>query len=63
MMNLTDIIQLVVLCAIVFIPLGYTAHRWLPRLTASVTADVFKTTLCKIGRHAAPNFRQGRPST
>jgi cellulose biosynthesis operon protein BcsF/YhjT len=34
MMNITDIIQLVVLCAIIFIPLGYSAHRWLPRLTA-----------------------------
>jgi cellulose biosynthesis operon protein BcsF/YhjT len=36
MMNITDIIQLVVLCAIIFIPLGYSAHRWLPRLTALI---------------------------
>ncbi|HEY1845808.1 MAG TPA: cellulose biosynthesis protein BcsF [Buttiauxella sp.] len=35
-MNITDIIQLVVLCAIIFIPLGYSAHRWLPRLTALI---------------------------
>ncbi|VEC02300.1 celllulose biosynthesis operon protein BcsF/YhjT [Cedecea lapagei] len=35
-MNITDIIQLVVLCAIIFIPLGYTAHRWLPRLNAAI---------------------------
>ena len=36
MMNTTDILQLVVLCAIIFIPLGYFAHRWLPRMAALV---------------------------
>jgi cellulose biosynthesis operon protein BcsF/YhjT len=36
MMNLTDILQLVLLCAVIFIPLGYWAHRWLPRVTALI---------------------------
>ncbi|WP_455426476.1 cellulose biosynthesis protein BcsF [Dryocola sp. LX212] len=35
-MNLTDILQLIALCAIVFIPFGYVSHRWLPRLTATI---------------------------
>ncbi|MCT4704903.1 cellulose biosynthesis protein BcsF [Enterobacteriaceae bacterium H11S18] len=35
-MNLTDILQLIALCAIVFIPVGYIAHRWLPRLMALI---------------------------
>lgn len=36
MMNLTDILQLVALCAIIFIPFGYSARRWLPRLAALI---------------------------
>ncbi|WP_226812029.1 cellulose biosynthesis protein BcsF [Buttiauxella massiliensis] len=35
-MNITDIAQLVLLCAVIFIPLGYSAHHWLPRLTALI---------------------------
>ncbi|WP_435948224.1 cellulose biosynthesis protein BcsF [Dryocola sp. BD586] len=35
-MNLTDIMQLVALCAVIFMPLGYFAHRWLPRLAALI---------------------------
>jgi cellulose biosynthesis operon protein BcsF/YhjT len=30
MMNLTDIVQLVLLCALVFVPLGYAFHRRFP---------------------------------
>ncbi|MFI8416123.1 cellulose biosynthesis protein BcsF [Serratia sp. NPDC078593] len=30
MMNLTDIVQLVMLCAIIFIPLGYALHCRFP---------------------------------
>ena len=47
MMNITDIIQLVVLCAIIFIPLGYTAHRWLPGLTNSVRLMFLKPRYVK----------------
>lgn len=47
MMNITDIIQLVVLCAIIFIPLGYTAHRWLPRLSNSVRLMFLKPRYVK----------------
>ncbi|AIR05470.1 membrane protein [Cedecea neteri] len=47
MMNITDIIQLIVLCAIIFIPLGYTARRWLPRLTASVRLMFLKPRYVK----------------
>ncbi|KEA53088.1 MULTISPECIES: cellulose biosynthesis protein BcsF [Mangrovibacter] len=32
MMSLADIFQLIVLCAIIFLPLGYSARRWLPVL-------------------------------
>lgn len=47
MMNITDIIQLVVLCAIIFIPLGFTAHRWLPRLSNSVRLMFLKPRYVK----------------
>jgi len=30
MLNLTDIVQLVILCALFFIPLGYAIHRRYP---------------------------------
>lgn len=36
MMNITDIIQLVLLCAVIFIPLGYYMHHWLPRVKAFI---------------------------
>lgn len=36
MTNITDILQLVLLCAAIFIPLGYWAHYWLPRLAALI---------------------------
>lgn len=32
MMNIIDIIQLIILCAVIMLPLGYSARRWLPRL-------------------------------
>ncbi len=47
MMKITDIFQLVVLCAIIFIPLGYTAHRWLPRLSNSVRLMFLKPRYVK----------------
>ncbi|AGO53135.1 cellulose biosynthesis protein BcsF [Serratia plymuthica] len=31
MLNLNDIVQLILLCAIIFIPLGYFFHRRFPR--------------------------------
>ncbi|WP_279047076.1 cellulose biosynthesis protein BcsF [Cedecea davisae] len=46
-MKITDIFQLVVLCAIIFIPLGYTAHRWLPRLSNSVRLMFLKPRYVK----------------
>ncbi|HEJ8091067.1 TPA: cellulose biosynthesis protein BcsF [Serratia liquefaciens] len=30
MLNLNDIVQLIILCAIIFIPLGYAFHRRFP---------------------------------
>ncbi len=56
MMNITDIIQLVVLCAIVFFPLGYTARRWLPRFTAAVRLMFLKP------RYVKPAGTLRRPS-
>lgn len=32
MMNITDIVQLIILCALIMLPLGYSARRWLPGL-------------------------------
>ena len=32
MMSIADIIQLVVLCALIFFPLGYLARHWLYRI-------------------------------
>ncbi len=32
MLNLNDILQLILLCALVFIPLGYAFHRRFPHL-------------------------------
>ncbi|MGV7091238.1 cellulose biosynthesis protein BcsF [Siccibacter turicensis] len=34
MMSLTDIIQLIVLCAVIFFPLGYLAQRHATRIAA-----------------------------
>ncbi len=33
-MDLTDIFQLVLLCAVIFIPLGFISRRYVPRLRA-----------------------------
>ncbi|MGP2949654.1 cellulose biosynthesis protein BcsF [Serratia nevei] len=32
MLNLNDIVQLILLCALIFIPLGYAFHRRFPHL-------------------------------
>ncbi|WP_148875564.1 cellulose biosynthesis protein BcsF [Serratia marcescens] len=32
MLNLNDILQLILLCALIFIPLGYAIHRRFPHL-------------------------------
>lgn len=37
-MNVTDILQLLALAALVFIPLGYKAHRFLPGLLDGLNA-------------------------
>ncbi|VYU09357.1 cellulose biosynthesis protein BcsF [Metakosakonia massiliensis] len=36
MMSIADIIQLVVLCALIFFPLGYLARHWLYRIRVIV---------------------------
>lgn len=41
-MNITDILQLIVLCAALFIPLGYAGSRWLPRLKRRIRITLMK---------------------
>ncbi len=41
-MNITDILQLIVLCAVLFIPLGYAGSRWLPRLKRLIRITLMK---------------------
>ncbi|MCT4703325.1 cellulose biosynthesis protein BcsF [Enterobacteriaceae bacterium H20N1] len=61
-MNITDIMQLVLLCAIVFIPLGYFAHRWLPRLTALIRLLFLKPRYVKpAGTLRRPSVKADHP--
>lgn len=48
MMNINDIIQLIALCAIIFIPLGYQLHRWIPGLRRILSYNLLKP------RHVKP---------
>ncbi|MBV4414480.1 cellulose biosynthesis protein BcsF [Enterobacteriaceae bacterium YMB-R22] len=41
-MNITDILQLVLLCAALFIPLGYMGSRWLARLKRRIRITLMK---------------------
>lgn len=41
-MNITDIVQLIALCALLFIPLGYAGSRWLPRLKRQIRITLMK---------------------
>ncbi|GAB80608.1 cellulose biosynthesis protein BcsF [Shimwellia blattae] len=57
-MNINDILQLIFLCAVIFIPLGYALHPRLPGIIARVTRTFFTARYLKpagvIRRSAAP---------
>ncbi len=47
MMSISDILQLIVLCAVIFLPLGYYARRWLAPLTTWARITFFKPRFVK----------------
>ncbi|GGD29922.1 membrane protein [Franconibacter daqui] len=47
MMSVSDILQLVALCAVIFFPLGYAARHSVRRLTALVRPLFFKPRYLK----------------
>lgn len=63
-MNISDIIQLVVFCALIFFPLGYYARHSLRRIRDTYQNGVWQTSLCQTSRNTdTGNTRQGRPKT
>ncbi len=46
-MNISDIIQLVVFCALIFFPLGYYARHSLRRIRDTARMAFGKTSLCQ----------------
>ncbi|BDH44163.1 membrane protein [Salmonella enterica subsp. enterica serovar Choleraesuis] len=47
MMGISDIIELILLCAVIFIPLGYNLHRWLPKIRRMLPYTLLKPRYVK----------------
>ncbi|NUU65774.1 cellulose biosynthesis protein BcsF [Enterobacteriaceae bacterium BIT-l23] len=47
MMTISDILQLIALCAVIFLPLGFYARRWLTPLAAWMRITFFKPRFVK----------------
>ena len=47
MMSITDIIQLVVLCALIFFPLGYATRHFLRRIETTLRMMFFRPRYVK----------------
>lgn len=47
MMSISDILQLVVLCALIFFPLGYVARHFLRRIETTVRLMFFRPRYVK----------------
>ena len=64
MMSIADIIQLVVLCALLFFPLGYLTRHYQRRIRTTLRLMIFKPRYVKpagvLRREAAS--RQGKPT-
>lgn len=54
MMSLADILQLVVLCALLFFPLGYLTRHYQRRIRTTLRLMFFKTPLRETGRGITP---------
>lgn len=50
MLNLNDIVQLILLCALIFIPLGYAFHRRFPHFASILAKPVVIAALFEIRR-------------
>lgn len=56
MMSISDILQLIVLCALIFFPLGYMARHFLRRIESTVRRMFFRP------RYVKPAGRLRRPA-
>lgn len=48
MMDISDIIELIILCALIFIPIGYNLRRWIPQIRRMLPYSLLKP------RHVKP---------
>lgn len=61
MMTISDIVQIILFCALIFFPLGYLARHSLRRISDTTRLLFAKTSLCKTSRNSAPRYEsQGR---
>ncbi len=54
MMSISDILQLIVLCALLFFPLGYLARHYQRRIRTTLRLMFFKPQNCRARANAKP---------
>ncbi|VTM88785.1 celllulose biosynthesis operon protein BcsF/YhjT [Raoultella ornithinolytica] len=63
MMSISDILQLIVLCALLFFPLGYLTRHYQRRIRTTLRLMFFKPRYCQTGWRITPGSNNSARQT